>query len=431
MIISRNKYLNKLVSHKHNHLIKIVTGLRRCGKSFLLFKLFKKHLLDNGVAPSHIIEIELDDRFNKELRNPDKCLEYVRSMVVDREMYYLLIDEVQYMSEFEDVLNSFLHIDNLDTYVTGSNSRFLSTDIITEFRGRGDEIRLYPLSMSEFYSVHSEMSWNDAWNCYWKFGGLPYVATLNDDEDKINYLQNLFKEVYIKDILERNRIKSDLALERLLDMISSTIGSLTNPLKLENSFKSAGATVSVYLTLKSAGGINLSSATIKSYLDCFEDAFLIEKAERYDVKGKKYISTPSKFYFTDIGLRNARLNFRQQEETHIMENIIYNELLMRGFRVDVGVVEIFEKNLDGKYNRKQIEIDFVANKGDNRYYIQSALSLPDMEKINQEERPLCNVKDSFKKFVIVKEDILIRKNENGIITMGLKDFLLNQESLSV
>lgn len=418
MIISRNKYLNKLVSHKHNHLIKIVTGLRRCGKSFLLFKLFKKHLLDNGVAPSHIIEIELDDRFNKELRNPDKCLEYVRSMVVDREMYYLLIDEVQYMSEFEDVLNSFLHIDNLDTYVTGSNSRFLSTDIITEFRGRGDEIRLYPLSMSEFYSVHSEMSWNDAWNCYWKFGGLPYVATLNDDEDKINYLQNLFKEVYIKDILERNRIKSDLALERLLDMISSTIGSLTNPLKLENSFKSAG-------------GINLSSATIKSYLDCFEDAFLIEKAERYDVKGKKYISTPSKFYFTDIGLRNARLNFRQQEETHIMENIIYNELLMRGFRVDVGVVEIFEKNLDGKYNRKQIEIDFVANKGDNRYYIQSALSLPDMEKINQEERPLRNVKDSFKKFVIVKEDILIRKNENGIITMGLKDFLMNQESLLV
>lgn len=418
MIISRNKYLNKLVSHKHNHLIKIVTGLRRCGKSFLLFKLFKKHLLDNGVAPSHIIEIELDDRFNKELRNPDKCLEYVRSMVVDREMYYLLIDEVQYMSEFEDVLNSFLHIDNLDTYVTGSNSRFLSTDIITEFRGRGDEIRLYPLSMSEFYSVHSEMSWNDAWNCYWKFGGLPYVATLNDDEDKINYLQNLFKEVYIKDILDRNRIKSDLALERLLDMISSTIGSLTNPLKLENSFKSAG-------------GINLSSATIKSYLDCFEDAFLIEKAERYDVKGKKYISTPSKFYFTDIGLRNARLNFRQQEETHIMENIIYNELLMRGFRVDVGVVEIFEKNLDGKYNRKQIEIDFVANKGDNRYYIQSALSLPDMEKINQEERPLRNVKDSFKKFVIVKEDILIRKNENGIITMGLKDFLMNQESLLV
>lgn len=416
MIIPRDSYLNKLIAHKHNHLIKIITGLRRCGKSYLLFKLFKQHLLESGVVPSHIIEIELDDRINKQLRDPDVCLEYVRKQIVDKDMYYLLIDEVQYMAEFEDVLNSFLHIDNLDTYVTGSNSKLLSKDIITEFRGRGDEIRLYPLSVSDFANVHPELSWQDAWNQYWKFGGLPYIATLSNEEDKISYLQRLFKEVYIKDIIERNKVKNDLALERLLDTISSSIGSLTNPKKLENTFKSMA-------------NITLSAATIKSYLDYFEDAFLIEKAERYDIKGKKYISTPSKYYFTDIGLRNARLNFRQQEETHIMENIIYNELLIRGYQVDVGIIEIYEKGENNKYVRKQIEVDFVANKGDDRCYIQSAFSLPTLEKVQQEERPLRNIPDSFRKFIIIKEDILTRKDESGLITMGLKEFMLNPNSL--
>lgn len=416
MIIPRDTYLNKLIAHKHNHLIKIITGLRRCGKSYLLFKLFKQHLLENGILPSHIIEIELDDRMNKKLRDPDNCLEYVRSQIADQDMYYLLIDEVQYMAEFEDVLNSFLHIDNLDTYVTGSNSKLLSKDIITEFRGRGDEIHLYPLSTADYASVHPELSWEDAWNQYWKYGGLPYVATLNSAEEKTNYLQQLFKEVYIKDIIERNKVKNDLALEQLLNIISSSIGSLTNPQKLENTFKSMA-------------NISLSAATIKSYLDYFEDAFLIEKAERYAIKGKRYISTPSKYYFTDVGLRNARLNFRQQEETHIMENVIYNELLIRGYQVDVGIVEIFEKDENGKYVRKQIEVDFVANKGEERCYIQSAFSLPTPEKTQQEERPLRNIADSFKKFVIIKDNILTRRDETGLITMGLKEFLMNKNSL--
>ncbi len=418
MIIPRDTYLNKLIAHKHNHLIKIITGLRRCGKSYLLFKLFKQHLLENGVLPSHIIEIELDDRLNKKLRDPDNCLEYVRNRIIDQDMHYLLIDEVQYMAEFEDVLNSCLHIDNLDTYVTGSNSKLLSKDIITEFRGRGDEIHLYPLSVADYANVHPELSWEDAWNQYWKYGGLPYVATLNSDEEKTKYLQQLFKEVYIKDIIERNKVKNDLALERLLNIISSSIGSLTNPQKLENTFKSMA-------------NITLSAATIKSYLDYFEDAFLIEKAERYDIKGKKYISTPSKYYFTDVGLRNARLNFRQQEETHIMENVIYNELLIRGYQVDVGIVEIFEKDENGKYARKQIEVDFVANKGEERCYIQSAFSLPSPEKAQQEERPLRNIPDSFKKFVITKDNILTRVDESGLITMGIKEFVMNKDSLKV
>lgn len=416
MRIPRDAYLNQLIAHKHNRLVKIITGLRRSGKSFLLFKLFKSHLLDNGVAPSHIIEIELDDRLNKFLRDPDACLQYVRKLIVDNDMYYLLIDEVQYMTEFEDVLNSFLHIENVDVYVTGSNSKFLSKDIITEFRGRGDEIHVYPLSFSDYYGVHPELTWEDAWNQYWKYGGLPYVATLSAEEDKINYLQRLFKEVYIRDIVERNKVKNDMALERLLDVISSGVGSLTNPQKLANSFKSLAQ-------------ISLSAATIKSYLDYIEDAFLISKAERYDIKGKKYLSTPMKYYFTDIGLRNARLNFRQQEETHIMENIIYNELLTRGCKVDVGVVDVYEKGETDKYIRRQIEVDFVANKGEDRYYIQSAYSLPTMEKVAQEERPLRGISDYFKKFVIVKDNILTRRDESGLITMGLKTFLLDKDSL--
>lgn len=418
MIIPRDRYLERLIAHKHNGLIKIVTGMRRCGKSFLLFKLFREHLLSEGVPESHIIRIELDDRRNKRLRDPDACLEYVTGLLKEEEMYYLLIDEVQFMTEFEDVLNSFLHIENLDTYVTGSNSRFLSTDIITEFRGRGDEIHVRPLSFAEYCSVYPDMAWDDAWNMYHTYGGLPYAVLLDKAEDKALYLKRLFREVYLKDIVERNKMHNSIQLGALLDIISSGIGSLTNPRKLENTFKSDGS-------------ISISAVTIKQYLDYFTDSFLVEKAERYDIKGKKYISTPHKYYFSDLGLRNARLNFRQQEETHIMENVIYNELRMRGYSVDVGVVEINERTPAGTYVRKQIEIDFVANKGSRRYYIQSAFALPSSEKAAQEERPLKNVPDSFKKIIVVKDNIMLRRDDNGITTMGLKQFLLDPDSLDL
>lgn len=418
MIIPRDRYLEQLVSRKHNGLIKVITGMRRCGKSFLLFKLFKEHLIAEGVPESHIIRIELDDRRNKSLRDPDVCLEYVTGLLKDESKYYLLIDEVQFMAEFEDVLNSFLHIDNLDTYVTGSNSKFLSTDIITEFRGRGDEIHVRPLSFAEYCAVYPDMAWDDAWNIYHTYGGLPYAVLLYRLEDKAQYLKRLFREVYLKDIVERNKVQNNIQMGILLDIISSCIGSLTNPRKLENTFKSDG-------------NISISAATIKQYLDYFIDAFMVEKAERYDIKGKKYISTPQKYYFSDLGLRNARLNFRQQEETHIMENVIYNELRMRGYSVDVGVVEINERTSDGTYARKQIEIDFVANKGSQRYYIQSAFALPSFEKVAQEERPLKNVPDSFKKIIVVKDNIMLRRDDNGITTMGLKQFLLDPNSLEL
>lgn len=418
MVIPRDRYLEQLVSRKHNGLIKIITGMRRCGKSFLLFKLFKEHLISEGVPESHIIRIELDDRRNKSLRDPDVCLEYVTSLLKDESKYYLLIDEVQFMAEFEDVLNSFLHIDNLDTYVTGSNSKFLSTDIITEFRGRGDEIHVRPLSFAEYCAVYPDIAWDDAWNIYHTYGGLPYAVLLDKAEDKAQYLKRLFREVYLKDIVERNKVQNNIQMGILLDIISSSIGSLTNPRKLENTFKSDG-------------NISISAATIKQYLDYFIDAFMVEKAERYDIKGKKYISTPQKYYFSDLGLRNARLNFRQQEETHIMENVIYNELRMRDYSVDVGVVEINERTSDGTYARKQIEIDFVANKGSQRYYIQSAFALPSFEKVAQEERPLKNVPDSFKKIIVVKDNIMLRRDDNGITTMGLKQFLLDPNSLEL
>lgn len=418
MVIPRDRYLELLVSRKHNGLIKIITGMRRCGKSFLLFKLFKEHLIAEGVPESHIIRIELDDRRNKSLRDPDVCLEYVTSLLKDEGQYYLLIDEVQFMAEFEDVLNSFLHMDNLDTYVTGSNSKFLSTDIITEFRGRGDEIHVRPLSFAEYCAVYPNMAWDDAWNIYHTYGGLPYAVLLDKAEDKAQYLKRLFREVYLKDIVERNKVQNNIQMGILLDIISSSIGSLTNPRKLENTFKSDG-------------NIRISAATIKQYLDYFIDAFMVEKAERYDIKGKKYISTPQKYYFSDLGLRNARLNFRQQEETHIMENVIYNELRMRGYSVDVGVIEINERTSDGTYARKQIEIDFVANKGSQRYYIQSAFALPSLEKVAQEERPLKNVPDSFKKIIVVKDNIMLRRDDNGITTMGLKQFLLDPHSLEL
>ena len=418
MLFSRQKYLDRLIAHKHNHQIKVVTGIRRCGKSFLLFNLFYNHLIQSGVDSSHIIRIDLEDRRQKELRNPDALLEYIDSRMIDQEMYYIMLDEVQLVNEFEDVLNSYLKVPNADMYVTGSNSKFLSKDVITEFRGRGDEVRVYPLTLREICEAQPELDWQQAWELYLHYGGLPLCVQQSSEEEKVEYLKSLFTETYLKDIKERNLIKHDLEMEQLLDIISSSIGSLTNPQKLGKTFKSAG-------------GLKLSAVTIKQYLDFFEDAFIIHRSKRYDIKGKKYISTPFKCYFTDMGLRNARLNFRQIEETHIMENVIYNELCVRGYNVDVGVVEIRECNEIGNSVRKQIEIDFVANKGSRRYYIQSAFALPTEEKRIQEERPLVNVPDSFKKIIVVKDNILLRRNDEGITTMGLKQFLLDLNSLDL
>ena len=355
MEIRRDRYLERLIAHKGNGRVKIVTGIRRCGKSYLLFQLFKRHLIETGVKPNHIIEIQLEDRSNKGLRNPDACLAFIKKQIKDQKPYYLLIDEVQLMDEFEDVLNSCLHIENLDTYVTGSNSKFLSKDIITEFRGRGDEMYLRPLSFKEYRTIQPDKPFDDVWTEYMTFGGLPYCALLPSREEKADYLKRLFDEVFLRDIIERNRVQNDAQLESLLNVISSAVGSLTNPKKLEDTFTSSGTG-------------KLSAFTIKQYLDYLCDAFMIEQAERYDIKGKRYISTPYKYYFTDTGLRNARLNFRQLEETHLMENVMYNELCLRGYSVDVGVVEINERQEDGKYVRKQIEVDFVCNKADELVY---------------------------------------------------------------
>lgn len=415
-IIKRDMYLERLISHKGNKRIKIVTGMRRCGKSYLLFNLFKNHLIGDGVKPSHIIEIQLEDRINKELRDPDTCLAFIKKQIKDEKPYYLLIDEVQLMSEFEDVLNSCLHIQNLDTYVTGSNSRFLSKDIITEFRGRGDEMYLRPLSFMEYKSTYPDRSFEEAWKEYITFGGLPYCALLSTREEKAEYLKRLFDEVFLRDIIERNKIRNDEQLESLLNVISSAVGSLTNPKKLEDTFVSSGAG-------------KLSAYTIKQYLDHLCDAFMIEQAERYDIKGKRYISTPYKYYFTDTGLRNARLNFRQLEETHLMENVMYNELCLRGYSVDVGVVEINERQTDGKYARKQIEVDFVCNKSDERVYVQSAFSIPTTEKRLQEERPLANVGDGFRKVVVTKDNVIRHNDENGILIMSLQEFLMDAGAL--
>lgn len=416
MEIGRDRYLERLIAHKGNHRVKIVTGVRRCGKSYLLFQLFKRHLLESGVRPSHIIEIQLEDRSNRELRDPDVCLAFIKKQIKDAKPYYLLIDEVQMMPEFEDVLNSCLHIQNLDTYVTGSNSKFLSKDIITEFRGRGDELYLRPLSFSEFRSTCESKSFDDVWKEYITYGGLPYCALLPTREEKADYLKHLFDEVFLRDIIERNKVQNDAQLESLLNVISSAVGSLTNPRKLEDTFASSGMG-------------KLSASTIKQYLDHLCDAFLLEQALRYDIKGKKYISTPYKYYFTDMGLRNARLNFRQLEETHLMENAVYNELCMRGYLVDVGVVEINERQEDGKYVRKQIEIDFVCNRADERVYVQSAFSIPTTEKRLQEERPLRNVGDGFRKVIVTKDNVVRHYDENGVLIMGLQEFLMDARSL--
>lgn len=416
MYFERKRYLEQLINHKNNGLVKVVTGIRRSGKSFLLFEIFYRHLKSIGVDDQHIIRIDLEDRRNKSLRDPDSLLAFIDNKMIDNGMYYIILDEVQMVHEFEDVLNSYNKVKNADIYVTGSNSRFLSKDVITEFRGRGDEIRIHPLSLSEVWEAMPELSWEQMWQLYMTYGGLPLTIQTEKNTDKAAYLKSLFEETYIKDIKERNHVQNDIALETILNIASSSIGSLTNPQKLEKTFRSIG-------------NMTLSAQTIKNYLEYLEDAFLISKASRYDIKGKRYISTPYKYYFTDIGLRNARLNFRQIEETHIMENIIYNELILRGYNVDVGVVEIRERDTNGKEIKKQVEVDFVVNHGSERFYIQSVYALPSPEKMEQEVRPFLNINDAFKRIVIVKEDILLRRNDMGIVTMGLREFLVNNNSL--
>ena len=392
-------------------MIKIITGIRRCGKSFLLFELFHQHLKSEGVDDNHIIEISLDDRLNLEYRNPDKILSYIKSRLADNKQYYVLLDEVQLVNDFVSVLNSLLHIRNIDTFVTGSNSRFLSKDIATEFRGRGQDIHIYPLSFSEFYNA-TKGDINKAWKDFYTFGGLPQTLLFKDTKEKIDYLNHLADTVYINDVIERHRIKNRNELEELLRIIASSIGSSCNPTKLSNTFKS----------LKN---ITISNKTLTNYLNYLCDAFMIERAIRYNIKGKKYINTLSKYYFTDIGLRNALLDFRQIEQTHIMENIIYNELLYRGYSVDVGFVEISGHDKNGKFIRKQLEVDFVANNADQRYYIQSAFSIPDENKMIQETASFKSIDDSFKKILVVKDDIMPYIDVHGFQHIGLFDFLLN------
>ncbi len=417
MEIQRDKHLRKLINAKHNGMIKIVTGIRRCGKSYLLFNLFADHLISNGVREDHIIKVDLEDRRNQALRNPDALLAYIDEKMTDADMYYILLDEVQHVAEFEDVLNSYLKVKNADVYVTGSNSRFLSKDVITEFRGRGYEIKIAPLCFAEFVSVFNG-SREEALEEYLTFGGLPKIVAMNDDNDKIAYLKGLFTTTYLTDIKERYKIKNDAELEELIDVVASSIGGLTNPTKLENTFK----------TVKR---VNLSKNTIKSYLDILQDVFMIERCIRYDIKGRKYIDTPAKYYFCDLGLRNARINFRQTEITHLMENLIYNELRIRGLSVDVGVVSSFYKDAEGKTQRTQLEVDFVCNLGSKRCYIQSALRLPTEEKRQQELRSLRSIDDSFQKIIITEDPIKRYQNDDGVIFMNIYDFLSDPQSIEI
>lgn len=417
MEIKRDYYLNKLIAKKHNGLIKVVTGIRRCGKSYLLFSLFKKHLLESGTNKSHIIEIAFDSFENKKFRDPEVLYPYIKEQLVDDKMYYILLDEVQLLGEFESVLNGLMRIDNVDVYVTGSNARFLSRDIITEFRGRGDELHIQPLSFAEFMSVYNGNKY-DGWNEYVLYGGLPPVVLLPTSEQKIELLKNLFQETYINDIVGRHSIKNKAEFEELIDILSSGIGSLTNPKKLADTFKSKK-------------NKTISQNTIKSYLDYLCDAFIVSRATRYDIKGRKYIDTPQKYYFSDIGLRNARINFRQIEETHTMENIIYNELVGRGYNVDVGIVTVSQADKNGNCVRKQLEVDFVCNKGSKRYYVQSAFAIPDSEKMKQESNSLLRIDDSFKKVIVVKDAPAPNYTEDGILIIGVYDFLLNENSLDM
>ena len=415
MEIKRDRYLDTLISKEHNGLIKVITGMRRCGKSYLLFTLFKKHLLSEGVDEDHIIEIAFDAFENKKYRDPDVLYPYLKEQIKDDAMYYVLLDEVQLLSEFESILNSLIRMKNVDVYVTGSNARFLSKDVITEFRGRGDEVHMYPLSFAEFMSVYQGTK-QDGWNEYMLYGGIPLVLEFAAPNQKIAFLKSLFEETYISDIVGRHNIRNKAELEELLNILSSAIGSLTNPEKLSATFQ----------TVKKK---KISNSTIKRYIDYLCDSFLIDSAIRYDVKGKKYIDTPVKYYFTDMGLRNARLNFRQIEETHSMENIIFNELKMRGFNVDVGVIVQYDTNDKGNSIRKQLEIDFVCNQGSKRYYIQSAYAIPNQAKMEQEQRSLMLTGDFFKRFIITKDTPAPYYNESGVLIMSVYDFLLNENSL--
>lgn len=414
MEIERSIYLKRLIDRKHNGLVKVITGIRRSGKSYLLFKLFYAHLLSEGIDEEHIVRISFDDPLYEKYKTPEPLCDYLDSRIKDRNMYYLLLDEVQLLTSFEGVLNRYIRFENVDIYVTGSNSRFLSTDIITEFRGRGDEVHIMPLSFSEYYPAYKG-AFNQAWNDYMVYGGLPNILKLNSDEQKESYLKNLFKELYILDIIERNGIKHARELGEIVDVLASTSSSLVNPRRLENTFSS------IY-------GRSISEVTISKYIEHLEEAFIIKKAIRYDVKGRKYIGTPSKYYFEDVGLMNARLAFRQVEDSpHIMENIIFNELRFRGYLVDIGAVDI--RDHDNK--RVHTEVDFIANRGSQRYYIQSAYSLPSIEKINQERRPLLAIKDSFKKILVTADPIKTRRDENGITTISIEEFLTNPNSLEI
>lgn len=417
MEIKRDYYLNKLITKKHNGLIKVITGIRRCGKSYLLFTLFKNHLTESGVADDHIVEIPFDSFENKKYRDPEILYPYVKEQIADDGMYYILLDEVQLLGEFESVLNGFMRMKNVDVYVTGSNARFLSKDIITEFRGRGDELHIQPLSFAEFMSVYDGNKY-DGWNEYVLYGGLPPVVLLRTAEQKIELLKSLFQETYINDIISRHSVKHRDEFEELINILASAIGSLTNPKKLTDTFKSKKNKV-------------ISSNTIKSYLDYLCDAYVVSRATRYDIKGKKYIDTPQKYYFSDVGIRNACINFRQLEENHMMENIIYNELIARNFNVDVGIITATGKDNDGKSVRKQLEVDFVCNKGSKRYYIQSVFSIPDREKMEQESNSLLRIDDSFKKIIVVKDLPAPTYTEDGILVISVYDFLLNSNSLDM
>ena len=417
MTIDRPIYLQKLIESRHNHLIKILTGVRRCGKSYLLFTLYTAWLKSQGVDNNHIIQIDLEDRRNVSLRDPDNLLAHIDGKMLDDSMYYILIDEIQHVAEFEDVLNSYLKIENADVYVTGSNARFLSKDVITTFRGRGDEIKIYPLCFREFLSVYPGTK-EKGLDEYMTYGGMPQLIDYPNDSKKSEYLKALFVNTYIRDIKERYQVRDDKTMESIRDVISSSIGSLTNPNKLAN-------------TLTSVRHEKINNKTVSTYLDYICDSFLAEKVSRYDVKGRSYFDTPYKYYFVDLGLRNARLNFRQMEPTHIMENLVYNELRVRGYNVDVGVVPIVSRQPDGRQTRSQLEIDFVCNLGSKKYYVQSAYRLPDEEKIRQEEASLRRIDDSFKKIIVLGEDILVRRNEAGITTIGIYDFLLNPDSLDL
>lgn len=429
MEIKRDYYLEKLINRKHNGLIKVITGIRRCGKSYLLNTLFYQHLLANDIDEEHIIRFAFDSAddlyligeslisLEKEKRkvDPEKFMAYIRSKITDKSMYYILLDEVQLLDCFETVLNGYLRKDNMDIYVTGSNAKFLSSDIITEFAGRGDEIHMYPLNFSEFMTVFPGDKY-EGLSQYMLYGGIPLVVLREEANDKVAALSNLFSEIYVRDIAKRNKVRNIAELEDLLNILSSSIGSLTNPEKLKDTFRSVKKS-------------KITAATIKKYLGYLEDSFLLESAHRYDIKGKAYIATPQKYYFSDLGLRNARINFRQFEQTHAMENVIYNELRMRGYSVDVGVVPVAEKNKEGKVIRKQLEVDFICNLGSARYYIQSAYSIPDEDKFNQETRPFRKIDDSFKKIIVTKDIVPAHYDENGIFTINIYDFLLDPKSI--